>query len=145
MTGARSLCALFSISALCAFPGNTFSHGGGLDSKGCHHDRKNGGYHCHGGGYPSNNFRPSVRMYSEDQVRELLEEQKRFIINAVANDVAPRNDRMRKQLDENMALIESLKRSAALMNVENQAMMSYINFLQSNCAQGWSPSDGSQR
>jgi hypothetical protein len=24
-----------------------YAHGGGLDSKGCHHDRKNGGYHCH--------------------------------------------------------------------------------------------------
>lgn len=25
------------------------SHGGGLDSLGCHHDRKKGGYHCHRG------------------------------------------------------------------------------------------------
>jgi hypothetical protein len=25
------------------------AHGGGLDSSGCHHDRKRGGYHCHGG------------------------------------------------------------------------------------------------
>lgn len=24
-----------------------FAHGGGLDKNGCHHDRKNGGYHCH--------------------------------------------------------------------------------------------------
>jgi hypothetical protein len=23
------------------------SHSGGLDSQGCHHDRKRGGYHCH--------------------------------------------------------------------------------------------------
>lgn len=23
------------------------AHGGGLDANGCHHDRKNGGYHCH--------------------------------------------------------------------------------------------------
>jgi len=27
-----------------------FGHGGGLDKQGCHHDRKRGGYHCHGGG-----------------------------------------------------------------------------------------------
>ena len=26
---------------------NVFAHGGGLDRKGCHHDRVNGGYHCH--------------------------------------------------------------------------------------------------
>jgi hypothetical protein len=24
------------------------AHGGGLDKNGCHHDRKHGGYHCHG-------------------------------------------------------------------------------------------------
>lgn len=27
--------------------GDAWAHSGGLDSKGCHHDRKNGGYHCH--------------------------------------------------------------------------------------------------
>jgi len=25
------------------------AHSGGLDKSGCHHDRKNGGYHCHRG------------------------------------------------------------------------------------------------
>lgn len=24
-----------------------FAHSGGTDKKGCHNDRKNGGYHCH--------------------------------------------------------------------------------------------------
>lgn len=24
-----------------------YPHGGGLDAQGCHHDRKDGGYHCH--------------------------------------------------------------------------------------------------
>jgi len=24
-----------------------FAHSGGTDDNGCHHDRKNGGYHCH--------------------------------------------------------------------------------------------------
>lgn len=27
--------------------GVAMAHGGGLDQYGCHHDRKNGGYHCH--------------------------------------------------------------------------------------------------
>jgi len=27
----------------------SFAHGGGLDSYGCHHNRKQGGYHCHRG------------------------------------------------------------------------------------------------
>lgn len=29
------------------FPAHLAAHGGGLDANGCHHDRKNGGYHCH--------------------------------------------------------------------------------------------------
>jgi len=28
---------------------SALAHGGGVDSSGCHHDRKRGGYHCHGG------------------------------------------------------------------------------------------------
>jgi hypothetical protein len=31
-----------------AVPADSYAHGGGLDAMGCHHDRKNGGYHCHG-------------------------------------------------------------------------------------------------
>jgi hypothetical protein len=27
--------------------GAALAHPGGLDGNGCHHDRKNGGYHCH--------------------------------------------------------------------------------------------------
>lgn len=31
------------------FPASGAAHSGGLDKIGCHHDRKNGGYHCHRG------------------------------------------------------------------------------------------------
>lgn len=30
-----------------------FAHSGGLNSEGCHNDRKNGGYHCHRAAAPS--------------------------------------------------------------------------------------------
>ena len=33
------LVALFTTAA--------FAHSGGTDRYGCHHDRQNGGYHCH--------------------------------------------------------------------------------------------------
>lgn len=33
--------------ALALVSGFAIGHGGGLDSSGCHHDNKNGGYHCH--------------------------------------------------------------------------------------------------
>lgn len=36
------LSILLGISSITAF-----SHSGGLDRQGCHHDRKNGGYHFH--------------------------------------------------------------------------------------------------
>src|SRR5712692_3686762 len=32
------------------------AHGGGLDSLGCHHDRKHGGYHCHRGPLAGRSF-----------------------------------------------------------------------------------------
>lgn len=36
---------------VCCFLAATtaYAHGGGLDSYGCHHNRKEGGYHCHRG------------------------------------------------------------------------------------------------
>ncbi|MEK6690995.1 MAG: thermonuclease family protein [Nitrospirota bacterium] len=37
------------IILLLILPTSLFAHGGGLDSLGCHHDRKRGGYHCHRG------------------------------------------------------------------------------------------------
>ncbi|HXG99842.1 MAG TPA: excalibur calcium-binding domain-containing protein [Sphingomicrobium sp.] len=36
--------------AVGAFTSPASAHGGGLNSEGCHNDRKNGGYHCHRSG-----------------------------------------------------------------------------------------------
>ncbi len=44
------------ISCLMAAPSAAFAHGGGLDSLGCHHNRKAGGYHCHRGSLAGQNF-----------------------------------------------------------------------------------------
>lgn len=46
-----SLLTLIScfIILLLSSPPSLLAHGGGLDSLGCHHDRKHGGYHCHRG------------------------------------------------------------------------------------------------
>lgn len=35
------------IIALLFISGNLLAHSGRTDSSGCHHDRKNGTYHCH--------------------------------------------------------------------------------------------------
>ncbi len=40
-------------------PQPLYAHGGGLAADGCHHDRKNGGRHCHGGGSSGASRAPS--------------------------------------------------------------------------------------
>ena len=42
--------------ALMVIPTAALPHGGGLDSLGCHHDRKRGGYHCHRGPLAGESF-----------------------------------------------------------------------------------------
>lgn len=37
----------FLLALAFGMSGESGAHGGGLDRNGCHHDRKNGGYHCH--------------------------------------------------------------------------------------------------
>lgn len=44
-TGQHKLLLVALMTAVVA--PSAFGHGGGLDANGCHHDRKNGGYHCH--------------------------------------------------------------------------------------------------
>jgi hypothetical protein len=44
------------ISVLVLNPKSVVAHGGGLDGRGCHNDRKNGGYHCHRGPLAGQSF-----------------------------------------------------------------------------------------
>jgi len=53
---------LFSIKA--------FAHGGGLDSLGCHHDRKRGGYHCHQGPLAGQSFASKSEALSALEARQ---------------------------------------------------------------------------
>jgi hypothetical protein len=39
-----------------------YPHGGGLDSYGCHHNRKAGGYHCHRGPLAGQSFASQDEM-----------------------------------------------------------------------------------
>ena len=46
----RDLLLTALLGLLCLMvPASGAAHSGGLDKIGCHHDRKNGGYHCHRG------------------------------------------------------------------------------------------------
>ncbi len=48
---------LVALVVLLAFHENALAHSGGLDSLGCHHNRKLGGYHCHRGPLAGQSFR----------------------------------------------------------------------------------------
>ena len=41
-------------------PSTTIAHGGGLDSLGCHYNRKTGGFHCHQGPLAGQDFRSEL-------------------------------------------------------------------------------------
>src|SRR5688572_420053 len=49
------LVGLYAIVSL-ASEQSSLAHGGGLDSIGCHNDRKRGGYHCHRGPLAGQSF-----------------------------------------------------------------------------------------
>jgi hypothetical protein len=49
---------------------DAWAHGGGLDSYGCHHNRKLGGYHCHRGALAGQAFA------SQDDMLRTLNQQK---------------------------------------------------------------------
>ncbi|MCI0719387.1 MAG: YHYH domain-containing protein [Acidobacteria bacterium] len=48
--------SLLVLAQVAAIPTVAGAHGGGLDSFGCHHNRKAGGYHCHRGALAGRSF-----------------------------------------------------------------------------------------
>ena len=57
-----ALAGLLLLSAVVLTTGPVHAHGGGLDAHGCHHDRKNGGYHCHQGPLAGKSFASKSEM-----------------------------------------------------------------------------------
>ncbi|HXG52543.1 MAG TPA: YHYH domain-containing protein [candidate division Zixibacteria bacterium] len=50
------------LALLFLVPAAARAHGGGLDTHGCHHDRKAGGYHCHRGPLAGRSFSSREEM-----------------------------------------------------------------------------------
>jgi hypothetical protein len=63
------LASLLSISAFALTAGTVRAHGGGLDGHGCHHDRKNDGYHCHRGIFAGQSFASKQEMLDALEAR----------------------------------------------------------------------------
>lgn len=64
-----AIAALLSLSAFALTIGPVHAHGGGLDVHGCHHDRKNGGYHCHQGPFAGQDFASKQQMLDALEAR----------------------------------------------------------------------------
>ena len=62
MIGQISLTLLLSLTAVMLTAGPLHAHSGGLDRHGCHHDRINGGYHCHQGPLAGQSFESQPKM-----------------------------------------------------------------------------------
>jgi hypothetical protein len=60
---------LLSLSAFALTTVTVYAHSGGLDSHGCHHDRKHGGYHCHQGPLAGQSFASKQEMLDALQAR----------------------------------------------------------------------------
>ena len=60
---------IFSFLLLAVFSSSSFAfaHGGGLDSYGCHNNRKQGGYHCHRGQFAGQSFSSKAEMLQATQ------------------------------------------------------------------------------
>lgn len=57
---------LVMLIAIATVP-QAFAHGGGLDSYGCHNNRKEGTYHCHRGQFAGRTFASQAEMLREMQ------------------------------------------------------------------------------
>ncbi|MDR2820420.1 MAG: thermonuclease family protein [Desulfovibrio sp.] len=56
-------------------PAIVLAHGGGLDSYGCHNDRKRGGYHCHRGPLAGQSFDSQADMLAALNAQNARQEQ----------------------------------------------------------------------
>ena len=63
------IATILSVSAFSLTTVTVHAHGGGLDAHGCHHDRKNGGYHCHQGPLAEQSFASKQEMLDALEAR----------------------------------------------------------------------------
>ena len=57
-----AIVTILSVSGFFVTTIKVHAHGGGLESPGCHHDRKNGGYQCYHGPLAGHSFASQDEM-----------------------------------------------------------------------------------
>ena len=68
------LTLLLSLTTVMLTAGPVLAHSGGLDAYGCHHDRKNGGYHCHQGPFAGQSYESKQEMLNAQEAQHEREE-----------------------------------------------------------------------
>lgn len=63
------------VLSLAVLPAGAQAHGGGLDGYGCHHNRKQGGYHCHRGEFAGQSFKSQVEMLEKGKSKRKTDSQ----------------------------------------------------------------------
>jgi endonuclease YncB( thermonuclease family) len=66
----RAFHVILACAWLVLMPVTVSPHGGGIDRYGCHHDRKQGGYHCHRGEFAGRSFASQAEMLAARQLRD---------------------------------------------------------------------------
>ena len=56
-----------ALAVIVVAPALAWAHGGGLDSHGCHNDKKAGDYHCHKGRHSGASFKNQAAMLELDK------------------------------------------------------------------------------
>lgn len=95
------LTLLWFVSFILASSIPVFPHGGGLDSYGCHHNQKQGGYHCHMGIFAGLKFSSKEEMLRQPHSGRQLgerEAQYRTVRRVVDDDTLVLENKERARL-----------------------------------------------
>jgi len=102
VVGKKTIKVLFgALLFLPFYTSSVYPHGGGLDSYGCHRDRKQGGYHCHRGMFAGKQFSSKDEMRRRSHLGRKLGERKaenRTVRRVVDGDTLVLENRERVRL-----------------------------------------------
>ena len=65
-----------ALAVIALAPTLAWAHGGGLDSHGCHNDKKAGDYHCHKGKHSGASFKNQAAMLELEKKNAKVEKEK---------------------------------------------------------------------
>lgn len=100
---------------------SAYAHPGGLNSQGCHNNRRSGGYHCHRSSYtPSHSSTPHLSWEERERRREAKQKRKE---RAEARREELQAKRVERQIIQQAHTVEGLfAKELALLRKERKAI-----------------------